>query len=228
MTINDMDSADTAGKPIVFQQNGRIFAGSRDVAACFDKPHKSVLRAIWHILAVKPQLGRHNFVPSEWVNEQGKAQPMYDMDRDGFVLVAMGFTGDDALEFKLRYIEAFNHMEAMSHGRPVAGDLLPASSEHRDFPDWPLDELRTKKATADLYHKVYGPLSAQWIMPQLGFPSPPRQLVELARQMGLAFEGLPPHPSNEPKRAAEVRHCVLSVIDPLYLTLSIKGHILRL
>ena len=68
--------------------------------------------------------------------------------------------------------------------------------DHREFPDWPLDELRTKKATADLYCKVYGPLSAQWIMPQLGFPAPPRQLVSLGNQMGLSLEGLPAHHVN--------------------------------
>lgn len=72
------------------------------------------------------------------------------------------------------------------------------ASDHRDFPDWPLEELRTKKATADLYYKVYGPLSAQWIMPQLGFPPPPRHLVEIGKQLGLLLEGLPPHPQSAP------------------------------
>ena len=36
-----------------------------------------------------------------------------------------------------------------------------AAPEHRPFPDWPLEEMRTKKGTADLYRMVYGPLSAQ-------------------------------------------------------------------
>src|SRR5690554_5793386 len=42
---------------------------------------------------------------------RGKQYPMYYMNRDGFTLLAMGFTGKKALEFKLKYIEAFNRME---------------------------------------------------------------------------------------------------------------------
>src|SRR5579862_6003575 len=168
MTPNDMGPARAPGKPIVFEQNNRVFASSLDVAACFGKPHKSVLRAIRGVLAVKPELGRHSFVPSEWVNDQGKGQPMYDMDRDGFVLIAMGFTGREALGFKVRYIEAFNQMESVIRDRTDLDGLPIPPADHREFPDWPLEELRTKKATADLYRMVYGPLSAQWIMPQLG------------------------------------------------------------
>lgn len=51
----------------------------------------------------------------------------------------------------------------------------PVPSKH--FPDWPLDELRTKKGTADMYRMVYGVGAAQWIMPQLGFPVPPKDLI---------------------------------------------------
>lgn len=36
---------------------------------------------------------------------------MYIMNRDGFSLLAMGFTGKKALEWKLKYINAFNEME---------------------------------------------------------------------------------------------------------------------
>jgi hypothetical protein len=81
---------------------------------------------------------------------------------------------------------------------PPVGANDEGHPQHREFPDWPLEELRTKKGTADLYRMVYGPLSAQWIMPQLGFPTPPRELVDLGRQLGLALEGLPPHPQSCP------------------------------
>lgn len=36
---------------------------------------------------------------------------MYLMNRDGFSLLVMGFTGKKALEWKLQYIKAFNQME---------------------------------------------------------------------------------------------------------------------
>ena len=51
------------------------------------------------------------FVESTYVNKQGHEQPMYYMNRDGFTLLAMGFTGKEAVKFKLEYIEAFNKME---------------------------------------------------------------------------------------------------------------------
>jgi Rha family phage regulatory protein len=190
MTVIDMDSAEVAGKPIVRERSGRAIANSRNVAEFFGKHHGHVMRTIRSLLAAEPALGRSSFGLAEYIDDQGKHCPTYDMDRVGFALLAMDFTSPKALKFKLAYIDAFNRMEAEL---AASGDPTPLR-DHREFPDWPLEELRTKKATADLYRMVYGPLSAQWIMPQLGFPAPPRQIVELGRQLGLALEGLAPHP----------------------------------
>ena len=52
------------------------------------------------------------FETSSYVSEQGKEQPMFIMNRDGFTLLAMGFNGEKALDFKVEYINAFNKMEA--------------------------------------------------------------------------------------------------------------------
>jgi len=191
MTTNDMDSAGGAGKPIVFEWEGTARTNSRFVADYFDRAHGHVMRAIRTLVDSEPELGQSNFGLAEYVDEQGKHRPSYDMDRDGFTLVVMGFTGAKALKFKLAYIEAFNRMEGHLRGGLVS---MP---EHRDFPDWPLDEMRTKKGTADLYRMVYGPLSAQWVMPQLGFPTPPRDVIELGRQMDL-FD----HEANSQPKAA--------------------------
>lgn len=60
----------------------------------------------------------------------------------------------------------------------------PASeSEHRPFPDWSMEEMRTKRGIVDMYRLLYGIMPAQWIGPQLGFPVPPVELVENGRQM---------------------------------------------
>lgn len=56
------------------------------------------------------------------------------------------------------------------------------------FPNWPLDEMRTKKSVSDLYLKLYGVRSAQWITPQMGFPAPPRSLIDAGRQPPLIDE----------------------------------------
>ena len=54
----------------------------------------------------------HYFIPSEYVGENGRKYKEYLITRDGFSLLAMGFSGEKALKWKLKYIEAFNAMEA--------------------------------------------------------------------------------------------------------------------
>ena len=91
---------------------------SRKIAEVFGKEHKVVLKAI-RDLEIPENFGRHNFMPTEyfWKNNLGKTvkYPMYLITRDGFTLLAMGFTGAKALEFKLAYIAAYNEMEKNLH-----------------------------------------------------------------------------------------------------------------
>lgn len=82
---------------------------SLKVAESFDKKHKDVLKA-WKNLAAQNCATKKMFVESTYVN-RGKDYPMIYMNRDGFTLLAMGFTGKKALDFKLKYIQAFNEME---------------------------------------------------------------------------------------------------------------------
>lgn len=85
------------------------------VAKFFGKEHKTVLRAISNILendsGLSQEFRQHNFVPSSYRNEQNKKQPCYEMTRDGFTLLVMGFTGKKAMKFKEEYIKRFNRME---------------------------------------------------------------------------------------------------------------------
>lgn len=188
MTEKIMDSVDSHGKPIVFAADGKALANSRDVAAWFGKPHGGVLRAIRGLLLAEPRLDRSSFASIESLDAHGRRQPSFDMDRDGFTLLAMGFTGPKALKFKIAYVEAFNAMEAALTG-PREPGVPAAAPMRREFPDWPLDEWRAKKETANLYRMVYGPLSAQWIMPKLGFPVPPKPLVHFGGQLSLLLDG---------------------------------------
>lgn len=57
------------------------------------------------------------------------------------------------------------------------------SAEPRPFPDWPMEELRTKRGVVDMYRLLYGVMAAQWVSPQMGFPPPPAELVEHGRQV---------------------------------------------
>lgn len=54
---------------------------------------------------------KNMFEKSTYTNERNRQYPMYYINRDGFALLAMGFTGKKALQFKLSYIQAFNEME---------------------------------------------------------------------------------------------------------------------
>lgn len=90
-------------------ENGEPVVSSREIAERFEKNHRDVLESIRN-LAAKNSAAKSMFYESTFEN-RGKQYPMYLMNRDGFSLLAMGFTGDKALEWKLKYIEVFNKME---------------------------------------------------------------------------------------------------------------------
>lgn len=107
------DVADVGDQPRPSLINGAFRCSSRDIAAHFGKAHKHVLRDIDRILEdLEPEFGRTNFGPSFYVNEQNKQQRCFLLTRDGFTLLAMGFSGSQALAWKVKYIDAFNAMEA--------------------------------------------------------------------------------------------------------------------
>lgn len=110
--MNTQVSIDTTRQPLVHAKDGEVFASSRDVAAFFGKNHSDVLRAIRNLIVKEPRLGLLNFASFKINDLTGESTSHYDMDRDGFTLLAMGFTGSKALGWKLRYIEAFKAMEA--------------------------------------------------------------------------------------------------------------------
>lgn len=82
---------------------------SLQVAENFGKDHKNVLQSIKN-LAAENSATKNMFAEGTYVNRD-KEYPMVYMNRDGFSLLAMGFTGKKALQFKLKYIDAFNRME---------------------------------------------------------------------------------------------------------------------
>lgn len=94
---------------ILSTQNGEPVASSRQIAESFGKEHKHVLDSIKNLVA-ENSAAKSMFYETTFEN-RGKQYPMYLMNRDGFTLLAMGFTGKAALEWKLKYIQAFNEME---------------------------------------------------------------------------------------------------------------------
>lgn len=98
----------------MIMKDGQVLVSSRAVAERFDKDHFHVLRDIENIMKGISKIGETPiYYPSTYVHSQnGQRYPEYLMNRDGFSLLAMGFTGDKALEWKLKYINKFNEMEA--------------------------------------------------------------------------------------------------------------------
>lgn len=89
--------------------NNQLVTDSRQVAEAFGKEHGKVLRAIDNLVS-QNRLTKNMFL--EQTHEyRGRTFRHYLMNRDGFSLLVMGFTGPEALEWKIKYINAFNEME---------------------------------------------------------------------------------------------------------------------
>ena len=67
------------------------------------------------------------------------------------------------------------------------GEVLPDAVDRRDFPDWSMEEMRTKRGVVDMYRMLYGTMAGQWIAPQVGFPPPPTEFVEHGRQFSMTL-----------------------------------------
>lgn len=90
---------------------GQITTTSNQVAEHFGKRHADVIRAIRNLDA-PAEFTERNFALSEFTDSTGRVLPAYRITRDGFTLLAMGFTGKEAMQWKVAYLTAFNKMEA--------------------------------------------------------------------------------------------------------------------
>lgn len=109
--------------PVISIVNNQTITSSLDVAEYFGKRHDHVLRDIKNIIDQEPEFGLPNFGEMQDVvstNNRGTiSRVFYNMTKDGFVFLAMGFTGAKARKFKILYIEAFNAMEAQLVSNPL-------------------------------------------------------------------------------------------------------------
>ena len=107
-----MESIKHMCKDIVITRNidGELVVTSRQVAEDFGKQHQHVTQAIENLISENSLL-KSMMMESEYTTERGRKYKEYLLTRDGFSLLVMGFTGSRALEWKLKYIEAFNKME---------------------------------------------------------------------------------------------------------------------
>lgn len=139
---------------VLSTKSGEPVASSRQVAENFGKEHKDTLESIRQILAAENSATKSMFYETTFEN-RGKQYPMYLMNRDGFTLLAMGFTGKAALEWKLKYIAAFNEMEKKLTEQPqltrsqLLATALIAAHEELEEKDKRIAELTPKGVFAD-------------------------------------------------------------------------------
>lgn len=104
---------------LVFSKDDKPMTDSLRVAEYFGKTHDMVLRDVRN-LGCSPEFSLCNFAESKYRDTRGKWQPCVNMTRDGFTILAMGYTGKRAMQFKEAYISAFNKMESFIRQLSVA------------------------------------------------------------------------------------------------------------
>ena len=105
-----MATTPTQTHPKIDVIHGKAVTSSLAVAEYFCKQHKNVIQKI-QTLECSVEFTELNFQPSDYTDCTGRKLPCYQITRDGFAFLAMGFTGKRAARFKEAYINAFNQME---------------------------------------------------------------------------------------------------------------------
>lgn len=110
---------------------------SRKIAKFFEKNHKDVLRSIKD-LGCSEEFWRRNFAPRNYTDGRGKTYPQFEVSKNGFVILAMSFTGEKAMAFKEAYISRFDEMEAKLKEREeravlMAKDFVRLAGREGDF-----------------------------------------------------------------------------------------------
>ncbi|MDA2357763.1 Rha family transcriptional regulator [Bacillus cereus] len=96
---------------VFLNNNNEAVTDSLMVAEVFGKQHKNVIQSIHNLHSELGEKGKLIFQPTSYKDSFNREQLKYDLTKDGFTLLVMGFNGKEALQFKMAYIEEFNRME---------------------------------------------------------------------------------------------------------------------
>ena len=114
--MRNLDKLATAKEIVTTTRDGKMTVSSRKVAEVFGKRHSHVLDSVRATLdSIGTSGPQPDFRLGSYLDEQGQERPEYHLTRDGFSLLAMGFTGPEAMKWKLSFLSAFNLMESELH-----------------------------------------------------------------------------------------------------------------
>ena len=192
-----------APAPVVSVVNNTVTALSTDVAKLFSKLHKDVLRSIRSLIEQAPSLNERNFALVEVKDAKGENRPAYRMDRKGFVLLAMGFTGEVALKFKIAYIDTFDRMEEQLRAQKQIGDTITNAQQVA------IQQAvaRRAKKTAVYYQTIYRAIKARYQIPRYT-ELKQSQFEDCLRFIETVDLSVPEVPASEPAETERQRYVV--------------------
>ena len=134
-------------------EDGKLVVSSRQVSKDFGKRHDNVIRDIKRLVEMNSNVRASNyFIKSTYLDKYNRETKEYLLTRDGFSLLVMGFTGPEALEWKLKYIEAFNTIERK---------LKEISKPDSYMIDDPIERAKRWIEEREQYNKVAAELEEQ-------------------------------------------------------------------
>ncbi|ENY6720721.1 Rha family transcriptional regulator [Campylobacter jejuni] len=154
---------------VVFEnKDEQVFCTSLDVAKVFGKNHFHVLRDIENILNDLRKIGTSNDLSNfglvKYKDKKGELRPAYQISRDGFSLLAMGFTGKKALQFKIAFINAFNEMENIIRSNNQNNTTIDSNIYYKELCDRLLIENKELKSeNTNLKRHINGELYLEFL-----------------------------------------------------------------
>lgn len=129
--------------------DGQPMTDSLKVAARFGKRHDNALKSIRAIIAAQPEFAALHFEVSEFKDKNSRARPMFRMTKNGFAMLAMGFTGAAAMQWKVLYITAFDRM-AEEIARAAHVPAVPLTLHEQAL------KLHAEAKTSETLATIYG------------------------------------------------------------------------
>ena len=142
------------------QHHKKVITSTVQIADYFGKRHSNVIR----ILMALNKMGVLKIEPTYYLDQQGKKQKYYELNRDQFLLVVLGFTGIKAVQFKADFIKLFNLYEAelieWQQGRLIAIDTTKQANHRIDWLKSALAEtIRDSNKCKMLYVHIQGAIN---------------------------------------------------------------------